>query len=378
MTNPEKPRRRLLRATGALLAAPALGALAAVPWETVQPEAAGFVANLDDRFDAALKAGRLDGIHGVVALRGGRIVFERYLQGVDESWGKSLGEVAFGPDTLHDMRSVTKSIVGLLYGIALARGQVPAPDQPLMPHFARYADLAADPALARLTIGHALTMTMGMEWNEDLPYTNPANSEIAMENATDRYRFILSRRVLVPPGREWTYSGGAVALLGHLIEQGTGRDLPAFAREALFEPLGITDSEWKRGADGVASPASGLRLTPRSLARIGQLIVARGAWEGRTVVPSSWLDASFRPAAQVDEARRYGYLWYLVDWTLRGKAGIRAEPFVGAFGLGGQRLFVFPGLDFVVSITAGNYSKPDQWLPPIIVLREVLSASLAR
>lgn len=378
MAEPNRARRRLLRVAGAMLAAPTLNAVASSVWETVEPEAAGFAVDLDARFDAVLKTGRLAGIHGVVGLRGGRILFERYLKGVDERWGTPLGTVSYGPDTLHDLRSVTKSIVGLLYGIALARGQVPAPDQPLMSHFARYAELARDPALARLTIKHLLTMTMGMQWNEDLPYADPANSEIAMEKAPDRYRYVLSRPVLVPPGREWTYSGGAVALLGHLIERGSGRDLPAFAREALFEPLGITHSEWTRGADGVASAASGLRLTPRALARIGQLVVARGVWEGRSLVPAGWLDASFTPAAQVDEARRYGYLWYLADWPLRGKAGIRSEPFVGAFGLGGQRLFVFPGLDFVLSVTAGNYTRPDQWLPPIVVLREVFLASLVR
>ncbi|MFX9054135.1 serine hydrolase, partial [Acinetobacter baumannii] len=87
----------------------------------------------------------------------------------DEAWGRPLGEVAFGPETLHDLRSVTKSIVGLLYGIALDRGKVPAPDQPLMAQFPEYPDLAADPARRDLTIAHALTMTLGTEWDETLP-----------------------------------------------------------------------------------------------------------------------------------------------------------------------------------------------------------------
>lgn len=370
-------RRGLVLGTAAWLLAPLGGARAAMSWERVKPESAGFAPDLDAKFEALLKSGRLAGVHGVVALRGGRIVFERYLKGVDESWGGPLGEVDFGPDTLHDLRSVTKSIVGLLYGIALARGQVPAPEQPLLARFPQYADLQADAALARLTVAHALNMTMGMEWNENLPYTDAANSEIAMERASDRYRFVLSRRVLTEPGREWTYSGGAVALIGRLIEQGTGKDLPAFAREALFEPLGIAASEWARGADGVASPASGLRLSPGALARIGQLVVARGSWEGRAVVPAAWLEASFRPAVLVDDTLRYGYLWYTGEIPMRGKAGVRGERFVAAFGNGGQRLFVFPGLDFVLSVAAGNYNKPDQWRAPVVLLRELLLANLS-
>ena len=151
------------------------------------------------------------------------------------------------PETLHDLRSVTKSIVGLLYGIALDRGLVPPPDAPLLAQFPEYSDLAADPRRARLTIAHALTMTLGMEWDEQRPYTDPANSEIAMENAPDRNRFILERPFVAAPGERWIYSGGAVALIGDLIAKGTGRTLPDFARQALFAPLGITTFEWAEG-----------------------------------------------------------------------------------------------------------------------------------
>ena len=95
-------------------------------------------------------------------------------------------------NTLHDLRSASKSIVGLLYGIALAAGKVPSPDQPQMQSFPEYADLAADPARQRWTLHHVLSMTMGTDWDEQsIPYTNPANSEIAMDRAADRYRFCL-------------------------------------------------------------------------------------------------------------------------------------------------------------------------------------------
>ena len=121
-----------------------------------------------------------------------------------------MGKVAFQADTLHDLRSVSKTIVGLLYGIALADGKVPPPDAPLLASFPEYADLAADPARNRWTIHHVLTMTMGTDWDElGVPYSDPTNSEIAMDTAPDRYRFVLGAPVVMEPGKRWIYNGGA-------------------------------------------------------------------------------------------------------------------------------------------------------------------------
>ena len=170
-------------------------------------------------------------------------------------------------------------------------------------------------------------------------------------------------------------NGGATTLLGLLIERGTGVDLHSFAKTALFEPLGITASEWSK-VGNVASAASGLRLTPRDLALIGQMVVAGGKWQGRTVVPADWLDTSFRPAAVVDDGRRYGYQWFVGELALPGKTGTVGAKWVGGFGLGGQRLFVFPELDFVLAVAAGNYATEDQARAPIAILREVFLAGL--
>ncbi|MGO4156793.1 serine hydrolase domain-containing protein [Cupriavidus sp. YAF13] len=379
---PVADRREFLLKSGALLmtgvaGVGASGMARAAGWQAISPADAGFKPDLEGRFNALQANGKLAGLHGVVALRHGRIVFEKYMAGPDARWGEPLGKVSFGPDTLHDMRSVTKSVVGLLYGVALASQKVPAPDQPLLAQFPEYPDLAANPKLAPLTVAHALTMTLGTEWNENVPYTDPANSEIAMEMASDRYRFILERPVVTTPGRGWIYNGGAPALLARLIEKGTGQSLPAFANTVLFAPLDIGKTEWVQGADGVPSAASGLRLTPRDLARIGQMVLAGGKWHGRQVVPKAWLDASLRPAAVVDDTRRYGYLWYVGEIPLNTRGGVIGQRWAGAFGNGGQRLFVFPDLDFVLAVTAGNYDTPDQWVAPVVALRQVFLASLA-
>ncbi len=293
-----------------------------------------------DRVDAVLRAGEAPNLHALVVLQQGRVVLERYGEGVDHRLGTSLGRVRFDAGTLHDVRSISKSVVALLYGIALKDGLVPEPGEELVRQFPEYPDLLAEPARARLTIEHALTMTLGLAWDESVPYTSVANSELAMEAAPDRYRYVLERPIVEEPGRRWSYCGGATALLGGLIARGTGRPLAEFARAALFEPLGIGAFEWTAGEDGVAMAAAGLRLRPRDLAAIGTLLLDGG----RDIVPTAWLDEMLRPRVPIADDRWYGYQWYL-----------ETDGTYAAHGNGGQRLAVLPSRDMVVAMTAGDY-----------------------
>lgn len=324
---------------------------------------------LNDALGEAVKAGRLPGLHAVIVRHEGETLAEAYFPGEDERWGQALGRRAHGPDSLHDIRSVTKSVVGLLYGIALSEGKVPSPEASLLEQFPDYADLAADPMRRAITVGHALSMMMGTEWSEDLPYSDPRNSEIAMELAEDRYRFALDRPMVSKPGAVWTYNGGAVALIGKLIADGTGMDLEAYAKKVLFDPLGIDTFEWVRGGDGVPSAASGLRLTAPGLARLGDLVVQNGRWEGRQIVPAEWLATSFAPQADAADRLRYGYLWWLAGW---------GDPpaWVAGFGNGGQRLTVQPGIDLVLVVMAGNYNDPDAWQVPVRIIEEIVSPEI--
>jgi CubicO group peptidase (beta-lactamase class C family) len=327
------------------------------------------MTRLRDRLDELLHAGQVGGLHAVTAVRGGRTLLEYYGTGEDFAWGDSLGVVEFGPETRHDIRSVTKSVTALLYGIALNEGLVPPPAAPLLRWFPQYPDLAADVQRAHLTVEHALTMSLGLEWSEELPYNSPANAEIAMELAPDRYRYILERPIIEPPGSRWTYCGGATALLGRLIADGTGRSLPQYGEAALFTPLGIGSFEWMAGEDGVASAASGLRLAPRDLARIGELVLAEGAWNGQPIVPGDWIRTMLQPRLPTTWAAQYGYQWYIES--------IEGHRLVAGMGNGGQRLYVLPDLDLTVAITAGNYDDPDQWQTPITVLARVILPAMA-
>jgi len=345
----------------------------AAEWPRASLAEAGFAADLGERIDARVADGSFQNLHGVLVTRGGKLVLERYYKGEDQAWGRPLGRVAFGPETLHDLRSVTKSVVGLVYGIALREGLVPALDASLVEQFPEHRELAAEPRRRRMTVAHALSMTLGTEWDEGLSYADPRNSEHAMElaagSAGGRVRYVLDRPMIAEPGARWIYNGGATAVLGRLIARGSGRPLADYARERLLAPLGIESFEWVVGRDGAHIAASGLRLRPRDLAKIGQLVLNRGRWEGRELVPADWLARSFQAHAET-ETLHYGYHWWLGPPVRQGRV------WVAGFGNGGQRLSIAPGLELVVAVLAGNYNKPDAWQLPVAILTEIVLPGL--
>jgi len=340
---------------------------------TLDPESAGLDTRQLSGIGAAVRNGRLRNLHGVVVMRSGRLVFEQYFTGRDERLGMPLGEVAFGPDTLHDVRSVTKSVVSLLYGIALEDGHAPPPERPLLEALPDYPDLAGDRGRLEIRVKHALTMTMGTEWNESIPYSDPRNDERRMGAAADRYRFILDRPLVAPAGERWNYNGGATALIATLVARGTGRPLLDYAKERLFGPLGIEQLDWMSDDRKEPSAAAGLRLRPRDLATIGQLVLNGGSWAGRQVVPVAWLKESLQPRVDAEPLVRYGYFW----WLGGASVGDVPTPWIAAFGNGGQRLFVLPELELVVAITAGRYNQPDGWRTPTAVLAQFVLPALA-
>jgi CubicO group peptidase (beta-lactamase class C family) len=348
---------------------------------TAPPQDEGFTADLALRLDQSIANRQVWNVHGLVVARNHKVVLERYFEGEDRARGRgALGRIAFTPETLHDLRSCSKSLVGLLYGIALDRGLVPPPEAALFSAFPDHADLARKDGRDQLTIHHVLTMSMGTDWDESsLVYSDPRNSETAMDAAPDRYRYILERPVIDTPGAHWTYCGGATALLARIIAKGTGRTLHEFAREALFEPLGITATEWAVGSDGEPFAASGARMTTRDLARIGLMMLDAGRANGRAVVPAAWVARCVTPHVSADEVRRYGYQWFVRDvafGTPKGWAPGRLERMWVAQGEGGQRLFVVPALHLVIAVTAGNYEQADQWMPPSHILNDIVLANL--
>ena len=177
--------------------------------------------DIAQRLAQAQLDGKADGLHTLLVSQGGRLVFEYYGQGDDEAEGRgALGTVVFGPDVPHDLRSVSKSVVGLAYGIALAAGNVPPPEDKLYEQFPEYSDLASQPGRDRLTVHHVLSMTLGLDWDElTIPYGDPRNAENAMEAAPDRFRFILERPIvgLLNIGEEVIKGSEVIKRAGELL-----------------------------------------------------------------------------------------------------------------------------------------------------------------
>ena len=320
---------------------------------------------LDAKLQTAFDKGQLSGLHNLLVIRDGEILAERHFSGIDRPSGGTWSKRKHGPETLHGLRSVTKSVVGLLYGIALAEGKVPDIDQSLIAQFPEYAVLARDPKRKAILISHALSMRMGTAWNERLFYRDPNNSQRLMEYERDPIRFALDRPLVSEPGREFVYNSGAVAVIARLIERGVGMPIDRYAAQKLFNPLRIADYEWRRRADGTIIAYSGLRLNIHDLAKIGKLLLQKGQFGGQRIVSAEWLTASFKPRSVRKRGWRYGYLWSLIPKSWRGLPAL-----VAGTGHGGQTLAIQPEQKLIVVIFAGNYGDANQGKLPLKIMTE--------
>lgn len=322
--------------------------------EAPRTDSAGYAASLEQ----SIRAAEFPNLHSVVIIHGGRTTFERYLEGQDERRGEPLGTVKFDRETLHDVRSVTKSIVSILFGIAIAEGAIASIDEPVSNYFPEYGDLRT-PERLRIRLRHVVSMTSGLHWDErTFPYTDARNSEIAMDLAMDRYRYILSQPIDSLPGERFNYSGGDVAIVAAIISRATKMPIEDYAARKLFQPLGITRFEWLKDRSGTPIAASGLRLRPIDMAAIGRLMLQRGRWNDQIVVPASWVESSTARHAQGPGDPRCGthtgYLWWLANLCVDGQE----TPFFFAAGNGEQYIWVAPSLDLVIVTTAGLYNDP--------------------
>jgi CubicO group peptidase (beta-lactamase class C family) len=314
--------------------------------------------------------------HGVVVVRHGALVYEAYFPGGDlrwpeQHWEEPLESLPHDARTKHDLQSITKSVVALLVGIALDRGLLETIDAPALSFFPEYADLrTADKD--RITVRDLLTMTTGLRW----PYKPYLSMARQMDASPDPYRFVLEQPLVAAPGTNWHYNNGTVELVGALVQKATGRPLDQFAKMALFDPLGIDDWEWGKMASGDPGASWGLRLRPRDLAKIGQLVLDHGAWQGSQFVSSAWIKEMIAPHIVRPEIS-YGYLWWLTRQSIDG----RDIDVVSGSGWGGQCLYVVPSLDLVVVVTAGVYNfagEGPQSLAGDTVLGMVLRAAMTQ
>jgi CubicO group peptidase (beta-lactamase class C family) len=336
--------------------------------------------NEDKLIDRAALCGMADrlassdaNVHAVLVARSGKLVFERYFRGSDEIpgriYGRRVENVTFDADTLHNMKSASKGVASLAVGIAIDRGLIRSVNEPIFSFFPELSDLRT-PEKERIQLLHALTMSMGLEWVEATPDTGDENNDEArMHRAPDPCRYVLGLAVRSPAGQEFFYNTGALALVSAIIRKATGRPLDEFARATLFEPIGITAVEWER-YKGDTDAGGGLRLRPRDMAKIGQLVLAGGRWNDRQIVPGGWIETSTAPKIKATGGLSYGYLWWLGRTLLNG----REVHWAGALGRGGQSIRIVPELDLVVMVTAGYYQdySPRAFQVQYGVFRDVL------
>jgi CubicO group peptidase (beta-lactamase class C family) len=247
-------------------------------------------------------------------------------------------------------------VTSLLAGIALDRGWIKDVDAPVLSFFPEYADLRT-PEKDGITLRHLLTMSADFAWSDpSMSFGNAEDSETPMLRAADPYRYLLELPLAEKPGEVWNYNSGETGLLAAVLHKASGKGLDALAQEVLFDPLGISDVEWAaRYANGDPIAGWGLRMRPRDIAKVGQLVLDHGRWQGKQVVPEAWIAQSTAP--QIDAGWAfYGYQW----WLGRSLIERREISWIAGVGLGGQRLVIVPDRDLIVVVTAGLYRSPLQ------------------
>jgi CubicO group peptidase (beta-lactamase class C family) len=231
---------------------------------------AGIDSNRIASLSRLILADSFPNIHSLLIARNDKLVYENYFPGEDENWGFHLGYAVHQANTLHDVRSISKSIVSACIGIALMQKKIKNIDDPIFDYLPRYLQYKTE-FNSHITIRHLLTMSSGIRWNEDNPHQESMNSETQMEKSSDPVAYTLALPQMEKPGMRWQYNSGGVQVLAAIIKQVSGDDIDQFADRYLFTPLGIKSFQWIKSQPDFPAAASGLRLSSRDLLKIGLL-----------------------------------------------------------------------------------------------------------
>ena len=343
-------------------------------WALATPSELGLSAEPLLNLHNDVLQGRYGWIDSLLIIRNGRIAFEQYYEhdyrSVYRDEAQTLGPLVVnspsGPynyfnafwhpyyknTQLHSMQSVTKSIVSATIGIAISRGDFPDLDTPVLSFFDIDKTAHVDDQKRAMTLRHLLTMSEGLHWDENVPYTDPKNTFTVMARSLDWVQFTLDRPMASEPGARFNYNSGASLILGQIFLQATGIDIEAYTAQYLFQPLGITEYEWKRTPFGLADTQEGLFLSTRDLAKIAYLYLQKGRWNQKTIIAESWVNDSLHPAFELNDELRtgYGFKWWSQRYQYQDKSYV---AYLGK-GFGGQRPIILPDFDMVIVVTGWN------------------------
>ena len=339
-------------------------------WPKGTPASVGLNEEALASLDVDLASGKYMLVDSFQVFRCGREVFARkYAHDYGQIYGKEVKTKGplnarltgpynyFDPDwhpyyhgtDMHTMQSVSKTVTSVIFGVAIARGDFKAGlNTPVLKYFDVTKVKNVDGRKRRMTLKDVLTMTTGLNWNEEVPYDDPRSDSSLMEATDDWVQYVIDKPMAEEPGKTFNYSSGATELLAYIFQKETGQDIDAYGEKYLFAQLGIKH-HWKRTYLGVVDTEGGLYLTGGDLAKIGYLYVHDGSWNGKQIVSKDWVKESLRPYIDAEENFQYGFKWWL--YPLNGKFVWMAR------GFGGQRLMVFPEQNLIAVFTGWEILK---------------------
>jgi len=339
-------------------------------WEKGTPASVGVDEQALTRFDADLASGKYMLVDSFQLFRCGREVYDRkYTHDYGQIYGKEaktkgpLNARLTGPynyfdpnwhpyyhgTDLHSMQSVSKTITSAIIGVAITRGDFKAPvSTPVLKYFDVAKVKNVDDRKRQMTLEHVLTMTTGLDWNEEVPYDDPRSDSSLMEATDDWVQYVIDKPMAQEPGTVFNYSSGATELLAYIFQKETGQDIEAYGEKYLFVLLGMKHY-WKRTYIGVVDTEGGLFLNGEDLAKIGYLYVNDGSWDRTQIISKEWVKQSLTPYIDTRVGFRYGFKWWL--YPLNNRLVWMAR------GFGGQRLMVFPEEKVIAVFTGWEIIK---------------------
>lgn len=327
-------------------------------WQVSTLKDEGIDLPLFEQFLTALSA-QEHKMHSMLLVKNGKLVMEEYFNEFDH-------------ETRQDLRSVTKSVISLLVGIAIEKGNIASVDDPVSKYLYEFRSAANDdPGKQMITIENLLTMSSGMDCNDwDKKSAGQEDKLYKKKNWLD---YMADLPMVRDPGSESYYCTGGVMVLTRILELTSGMDWRLQADEYLFKPMGITNVEYGHTSKKKMPSASHrLYMLPRDVAKLGQLILKWGQWERKQLIPASWIEQiSFRKT-QIS-GLDYSYLWWKLPFEKDGKK----VDATCATGNGGQYILIFPEYDLVAVFTGGAYNSQEDKLPFAIV-NKVILPSLSR
>jgi CubicO group peptidase (beta-lactamase class C family) len=333
-------------------------------WESAHLAEVGIDEQLvNDLVDQILQ-GRYFDIHDILIVKDGKLVLEEYFRLDGRMHGPAVAQAY--RDCVHILASSTKSITSLLIGLAIDEGFIESIEAPVYGFFPEYQALI-DKQKERILLKHFLTMTAGLEWDGSLDVDR-------MWSGQDIVELVLGKLVVAEPGERFNYSNGISTVLGAIVERASQMEVAEFSDKYLFTPLGIENYHWQKYPDGTTDTDGNLALRPLDLAKIGQMVLDDGRYDGAQIVSEEWIRESTERRVQEQPGRQwYGYQWWQTDFNVAGET-ITA---VHSSGWGGQFVFIFPELELVFVAHGANFDEYKEDGPFRMLERYILPAVLS-